>query len=191
MHRIAIFASGTGSNARKIIEYFKNKTDITVSLVLSNKANAPVLDMARDHGIDTLTLTRKEFYETEHLLAQLHQHAIDFIVLAGFLWLVPSYLVRAYPQKIVNIHPALLPKYGGKGMYGHWVHEAVKAAAEPESGMTIHFVNEAYDEGAIIFQSSCRLDPEDDPETIAKKVLRLEHEHFAPVIEQLILKQER
>lgn len=191
MHRIAIFASGTGSNARKIIEYFQNKTDITVSLVLSNKATAPVLNMAQDHGIDTLTLTRKEFYETEHLLAQLHQNKIDFIVLAGFLWLVPSYLVKAYPRKIVNIHPALLPKYGGKGMYGHWVHEAVKKAAEKESGITIHFVNEAYDEGDIIFQASCRLDPQEEPDAIAKKVLRLEHEHFAPVIEQLILKQQR
>lgn len=191
MHRIAIFASGTGSNARKIIEYFKNKPDITVSLVLSNKANAPVLDMARDYGIETLTLTRKAFYETEQVLAQLHQHAIDFIVLAGFLWLVPPYLVQAYPYKIVNIHPALLPKYGGKGMYGHWVHEAVKKAGEQESGMTIHYVNENYDEGSIIFQSSCRLQPDDDPEMIARRVLRLEHEHFAPVIEQLILKQER
>lgn len=191
MHRIAIFASGTGSNARKIIEYFKNKPDITVNLVLSNKANAPVLDMAQDHGIDTLTLTRKAFYETEQLLAQLHQYAIDFIVLAGFLWLVPPYLVQAYPRRIVNIHPALLPKYGGKGMYGHRVHEAVKKAGELESGMTIHYVNENYDEGSIIFQSSCRLQPDDDPETIAGRVLRLEHEHFAPVIEQLILKQER
>ncbi len=191
MHRIAIFASGTGSNARKIIEYFKNKPDITVNLVLSNKANAPVLDMAQGHGIDTLTLTRKAFYETEQLLAQLHQYEIDFIVLAGFLWLVPPYLVQAYPRRIVNIHPALLPKYGGKGMYGHRVHEAVKKAGERESGMTIHYVNENYDEGSIIFQSSCRLQPEDDPDAIAARVLRLEHEHFAPVIEQLILIQER
>lgn len=191
MHQIAIFASGTGSNARKIIEYFKNKPDITVRLVLSNKANAPVLDMARDHGIDTLTLTRTAFYETEQLIAQLHQYDIDLIVLAGFLWLVPPYLVQAYPDRIVNIHPALLPKYGGKGMYGHRVHEAVKKAGETESGMTIHYVNENYDEGNIIFQSSCRLQPDDDPDTIAKRVLRLEHEHFAPVIEQLILKHER
>jgi phosphoribosylglycinamide formyltransferase-1 len=191
MHRIAIFASGTGSNARKIIEYFQNKTDITVSLVLSNKATAPVLDMARDHQVDTLTLARNTFYESEQLLDQLHHYAIDFIVLAGFLWLVPPYLVQAYPRKIVNIHPALLPKYGGKGMYGHFVHEAVKKAGETESGMTIHYVNEHYDEGDIIFQASCRLQPDDDPETIAKRVLRLEHEHFAPVVEQLILKQER
>lgn len=191
MHQIAIFASGTGSNARKIIEYFQNKADITVALVLSNKANAPVLDMARDHGIDTLTLTRKEFYETERLLSQLREYPIDFIVLAGFLWLIPPYLVKAFTRRMVNIHPALLPKYGGKGMYGHYVHEAVKQAAEKESGMTIHFVNEVYDDGDIIFQASCRLQPDDDPDRIAKRVLRLEHEHFAPVVEQLILKQNR
>lgn len=191
MQRIAIFASGTGSNARKIIEYFKNKPDIGVCLVISNKADAPVLDLAREHGIDTLTLSRKSFYESEQLLDQLQHYRIDFIVLAGFLWLVPVYLVRAYPRKMVNIHPALLPKYGGKGMYGHWVHEAVKKAAENESGLTIHYVNDAYDEGDIIFQASCRLSADDSPETIAKKVLRLEHEHFAPVIEQLILKQQR
>lgn len=187
MHQIAIFASGTGSNARKIVEYFQNKPDIGVKLVLSNKAAAPVLEMARDHGIDTLTLTRKSFYESECLLDQLQEYQIDFIVLAGFLWLVPPYLVKAYPKKVVNIHPALLPKYGGKGMYGHWVHEAVKQAGETESGMTVHYVNEAYDEGDVIFQARCRIVPEDNPETIAKKVLLLEHEHFAPVIEQLIL----
>lgn len=191
MQQIAIFASGTGSNARKIIEYFQNKPDITVSLVLSNRAKAPVLEMAREHGIDTLILAREAFYATDHLLDQLKGYPIDFVVLAGFLWLVPSYLVRAYPRKMVNIHPALLPKYGGKGMYGQRVHEAVKKAAERESGMTIHYVNEAYDEGDIIFQASCRLEKEDSPEKIAEKVLRLEHEHFAPVVEQLILKQER
>lgn len=191
MSNIAIFASGTGSNARKIIEYFKNKADIDVKLVLSNKSSAPVLDMARSHGISTLTFDRNNFYKTEGLLEQLHQYQTDFIVLAGFLWLVPPYLVRAYTGKIVNIHPALLPKYGGPGMYGRHVHEAVKKAGETESGMTIHFVNEAYDEGDIIFQASCRLQPEDSPEDIAKRVLKLEHEHFAPVIEQLITKHQR
>lgn len=191
MSNIAIFASGTGSNARKIIEYFKNKADIEVRLVLSNRKSAPVLDMARSHGISTLTFDRKSFYETEGLLEQLHQYQTDLIVLAGFLWLVPPYLVRAYTGKIVNIHPALLPKYGGHGMYGRHVHEAVKQAGEKESGITIHYVNEAYDEGDIIFQASCRLQAEDEPEMIAKRVLKLEHEHFAPVIEQLIAKQQR
>ena len=191
MQQIAIFASGTGSNARKIIEYFQNKPDIGVNLVLSNRANAPVLEMARDYGINTQTLTRKEFYETERLIDQLQESQINFIVLAGFLWLIPSYLVQAYPKKMVNIHPALLPKYGGKGMYGHRVHEAVKNAGASESGMTIHYVNEAYDEGDIVFQASCRLHPDDSPEQIAQRVLKLEHEHFAPVIEQLILQHER
>lgn len=191
MQRIAIFASGTGSNARKIIEYFQNKPDITVELVLSNKAKAPVLHMAGEFGIDTHILNRKDFYETDHLLGKLQEYRIDFIVLAGFLWLIPGYLVRAFPKRMVNIHPALLPKYGGPGMYGRYVHQAVKKAADRESGMTIHYVNEAYDEGDIIFQARCRIRPEDDPETIAKKVLRLEHEHFAPVIEQLIVKQQR
>ena len=152
MHHIAIFASGTGSNARKIIEYFENKTDIEVRLVISNKADAPVLEMAQTHGINTLILNRKDFYESEHLLDRLKEYEIDFLVLAGFLWLVPPYLVRAYPRRMVNIHPAMLPKYGGKGMYGHHVHQAVKEAAEKESVPTIHYVNEVYDEGDIIFQ---------------------------------------
>lgn len=191
MSNIAIFASGTGSNARKIIEYFKNKTDIDVKLVLSNKPGAPVLDMARSHGIDTLTFDRAGFYKTDGLLEQLHQYQIDLIVLAGFLWLVPPYLVQAYANRIVNIHPALLPRYGGPGMYGRHVHEAVKQAGDTESGMTIHYVNEAYDEGDIIFQASCRLAPDDNPEMIAKRVLKLEHEHFAPVIEQLIARHQR
>jgi len=191
MPQIAIFASGGGSNARKIIEYFENKPDIRVRLVISNKSTAPVLDMAKRYDIDTLILNRRSFYETEDLLNQLEESQIDFIALAGFLWLVPAYLVRAFPRRMVNIHPALLPKYGGKGMYGHWVHEAVKKAAETESGMTIHFVNEVYDEGDIIFQASCELLPDDSPEEIAKKVLRLEHEHFAPVLEQLILTLQR
>ena len=187
MQKIAIFASGTGSNARKIIEYFKDKPAIEVQLVLSNKPTAPVLEMAQHHGIDTLVLNRDRFYDTEDVVAQLQKHQIDFIVLAGFLWLVPSYLIRAYPRRIVNIHPALLPKYGGKGMYGHRIHTAVKNAAENESGMTIHYVNEVYDEGNVIFQASCGLETTDTPEDIGRKVLQLEHEHFAPVIEQLIL----
>lgn len=184
MQRIAIFASGTGSNARKIVEYFKGHASIEVSLVVTNKATAPVLDMAATHGIPTLLLNRVTFYETEELLGQLK--GIDLIVLAGFLWLIPDYLVRHFPRRIVNIHPALLPKYGGKGMYGKYVHQAVKAAGETESGITIHYVNEHYDEGRVIFQASCPLESEDDAEAIAQKVLSLEHRHFAPVIEQLL-----
>ena len=184
MQRIAIFASGTGSNARKIVEYFKGHPSIEVSLIVTNKATAPVLDMAAEHGIPTLLLNRASFYETEELLGELR--GINLIVLAGFLWLIPDYLVRHFPRKIVNIHLALLPKYGGKGMYGKYVHQVVKAAGEKESGITIHYVNEHYDEGLVIFQTSCPLEPEDDAEAIAQKVLALEHRHFAPVIEQLL-----
>jgi phosphoribosylglycinamide formyltransferase-1 len=184
VQKIAIFASGTGSNARKIVEHFKNHPDIEVNLVVSNRANAKVLDMAAEHGIPSLIVQRQTFYETEALLEQLR--GIDLIALAGFLWLIPDYLVRHFPRRIINIHPALLPKYGGKGMYGQHVHQAVKAAGETESGITIHYVNKHYDEGRVIFQASCKLDPKDEAEDIARKVLALEHQHFAPVIEQLL-----
>lgn len=189
MQQLAIFASGTGSNARKIIEYFSGHPSIQVSLVVSNRKTAPVLEMAAGFGIKTLVLQRKEFYETENILADLAN--IDLLVLAGFLWLIPDYLVKAFPQQIVNIHPALLPQYGGKGMYGMNVHRAVSAAQETESGMTIHYVNEHYDEGQIIFQARCAINPSEEAEAIAKKVLKLEHQHFAPVIEQLLLKNDR
>lgn len=188
MKNLAIFASGTGSNAKKIIEYFRTNPHIRVRLIVSNKKDAPVLDIARDHNIETLVLNRQDFYRTEQLLQHLQVYAIDFIVLAGFLWLIPDYLVKAFKKRIVNIHPALLPKYGGKGMYGMHVHEAVKAANEMESGITIHYVNEQYDEGDIIFQAKCALDVNDTPEAIAHKVQVLEHRHFAPVIENLLQK---
>ncbi|TNE60331.1 MAG: phosphoribosylglycinamide formyltransferase [Bacteroidetes bacterium] len=186
MHHIAIFASGTGSNARKIIEYFKQRPEVTVSLVISNKQNAGVLEIAREHGVPTLHIRRDTFYGTESILDELAAHHIDFIVLAGFLWLVPAYLVRAFSRRIVNIHPALLPKYGGKGMYGHHVHEAVKAAGETETGITIHYVNEEYDEGAVIFQARCPVEPADTPDDIARKVHELEHRHFPEVIAGLL-----
>ncbi len=158
-------------------------------MVISNRSTAPVLDMAAGFGVETLVIKREEFYQTEQLLDSLK--GIDLLVLAGFLWLIPGYLVQAYPQGIVNIHPALLPQYGGKGMYGMNVHRAVSKAEETESGMTIHYVNEHYDEGQIIFQARCPIIPGEAPEQIAKKVLALEHEHFAPVIEQLLLKTDR
>ncbi len=186
MKNIAIFASGGGSNARKIIEHFQNSAVGKVVLVVSNKKDAGVLDIAREHNIPTQLLQRALFYETKEILSVLQNHAVDLIVLAGFLWLVPSYLVQAYPRKIVNIHPALLPQFGGKGMYGGYVHAAVKAAGAKVSGITIHFANEHYDEGDIIFQASCALTEEDSPETIARKVLVLEHEHYPRVIEGLI-----
>jgi phosphoribosylglycinamide formyltransferase 1 len=183
---IAILASGGGSNARVIMDYFRGHARIEVALIVSNKADAGVLGVAREGGITTYILQRHEFVHTEVLLDELREKAIDFVVLAGFLWLIPPYLVKAYEGRIVNIHPALLPKYGGKGMHGHHVHAAVHAAGEPESGMTIHFVNEQYDAGAIIHQATVALTPDDTPDTIAKKVLALEHAHYAPVIEQTI-----
>lgn len=185
-HQIAIFASGTGSNARKIIEYFKDHPTVRVALVISNKPEAPVLAMAQSHQIETLVITRKSFYESEAILETLAAHRIDLVVLAGFLWLVPGYLVKAFSRRIVNIHPALLPRYGGKGMYGHHVHEAVWQAREPESGITIHYANEHYDEGDILFQAKCLLLPEDSPDDIARKVLELEHYYYARVIERVL-----
>jgi len=187
MINIAIFASGGGSNARKIIEYFKDSQVGRVALVVSNKANAGVLAMAAEHEITTQIIDRQGFYETEGILKILQEDKINFVVLAGFLWLVPGYLVRAFPHRILNIHPALLPKFGGKGMYGHHVHEAVKAAGEIESGMTIHFVNEQYDDGDIVFQAKCPVAPEDTPDDIARNVLALEHCFYGEMIERVIL----
>ena len=187
--RIVIFASGGGSNARAIIEYFKFKQGFEIVLVVSNKPNAGVLEIAKTNGITTLIISRTSFYKTDDILG--HLKGVDLIVLAGFLWLIPNYLVQVFPNKIVNIHPALLPKYGGKGMYGIHVHRAVKTAKEKESGISIHFVNEAYDKGQLIFQQACAITPEDSPEMIAKKVLQLEHQHFAPTIEQLLLTKVR
>lgn len=183
---IAIFASGTGSNARKIIDYFEGHSKIKVVLVVANRPDALVLDMAGAKNISTLVINRNYLYESEQLLAELGRYGVDFIALAGFLWLAPPYLVKAFKNKIVNIHPALLPKYGGKGMYGSRVHEAVKNAGETISGITIHHVNEHYDEGDIIFQATCDITPEDTPATIASKVQQLEHQYFAPIIESLL-----
>lgn len=187
MKNIAIFASGRGSNAEKIVEYFKQHEGIArVNLIVSNKADALVLDMAEREGIDKYILNRSTFYQTKDVLQLLYNYKIDLIVLAGFLWLVPAYLVEAYQEKIINIHPALLPKFGGKGMYGMNVHEAVKEKGEKESGITIHYVNEVYDEGNIIFQAKCEVSPEDQPKDIARKVQQLEHLHFASEIAKLL-----
>lgn len=190
MANIAIFASGTGTNARKIIEYFKKNANIHVVLLVSNKATAPVLSLAEESGIATMVLRREAFYGTEELLSALRGKDVHFIVLAGFLWLIPDYLVRAYGKRMINIHPALLPRHGGKGMYGMHVHRAVKAAGDTVSGITIHYVNEHYDEGSIVFQASCPLAPDDEPEDIARKVQQLEHRYFAPVIGKLISEME-
>jgi phosphoribosylglycinamide formyltransferase 1 len=183
---IAIFASGGGSNALKIIEHFRDSPKGNIALIVCNKANAGVLKIAEQFDIQTLIINRTDFYESENIKETFNALQIDFIVLAGFLWLMPAYLVKDFPNKIVNIHPALLPKYGGKGMYGHHVHEAVRAANETHSGMTIHYVNEHYDEGNIIFQATCNLESSDSAEDIARKVLALEHAHYAMVIESLL-----
>jgi phosphoribosylglycinamide formyltransferase 1 len=183
---IAILASGAGSNAQKILEYFSDRMDIAVRLIVSNKKEAGVLNIAKLASIDTFVVTRDSFYSTTDLLVELDKRNIDFIVLAGFLWLIPPYLIQHYPDRIINIHPALLPKYGGKGMYGHFVHEAVHLAKDTHSGITIHFVNEKYDEGSIVFQERCEILPSDQPEDIAKKVQTLEHSHYPTVIDQLV-----
>jgi len=185
--RIAIFASGTGSNAKKIVKYFKQNNDVSVEIVVSNRENAFVLQMAKLNSIETQVINRVYFYNSEQIVEDLKNRKIDLIVLAGFLWFVPNYLVKAFEGKIINIHPALLPKFGGKGMYGMNVHKAVKDARDTVSGMTVHYVNEQYDEGAIIFQASCDINIDDSPEQIAAKVLKLEHLHYAKVINQLLI----
>ena len=183
--RLAILASGSGSNAEKIMEHFADSSKGVIALVASNKADAGVLVRAEKFGVHTFTFTRKEM-EAGVLLAKLQEEQIDWVILAGFLLKVPDELIRAFPERMVNIHPALLPNYGGKGMYGHHVHEAVKAAGDPVSGITIHIVNEHYDEGKIIFQAATAIAPEDSTESIAQKVLALEHKYFAGVIEGLL-----
>ncbi|EAY27282.1 phosphoribosylglycinamide formyltransferase [Microscilla marina] len=186
MKNIAIFASGTGSNAQKIIEHFEDSSLAKVSLVVSNKPQAKVLDKAQSFGVPTQVINRQSFYQSNEVVDLLKQHQIDLIVLAGFLWLVPQNLIEVFPQRVINIHPALLPKHGGKGMYGMKVHQAVVANKETKTGITIHYVNEHYDEGKAIFQKSCPVAPEDTPEVVAKKVQLLEHEHFPKVVEELV-----
>lgn len=186
MKRIVIFASGSGSNAENIIRFFQTKKSIDVTHVLTNNQHAKVLDRCKKLNISTLVFDRSEFSKSDEVLNFLKNEA-DYIVLAGFLWRVPSKIVEAFPNKIINIHPALLPKYGGKGMYGMNVHKAVKENLELETGITIHFVNENYDEGAIIFQAKTPVTFDDTPEDIANKVHELEYKFFPEVIEKVIL----
>lgn len=187
MKNIAVFASGSGTNAQKIIDHFKAGTVAHVVLVVTNNPTAFVLERAKKAHIPTLLIDKKTFLQSAHLLDELKKHEIDFIVLAGFLWLIPAYLIKAYPGKIVNIHPALLPKYGGKGMYGDKVHEAVIQNKETESGITIHYVNEYYDEGQVIFQAKCPVYLSDTPQTLAKKIHQLEHTYFPTTIEAVLI----
>lgn len=186
MKRIALFASGSGSNAEKIAEYFADNAEVDVSLVVSNNPKAGVIERSRRLHIPVVLFDRTTFYDTNKITQLLLNQNIDLIVLAGFMWLMPADLVRTFPNKIVNIHPALLPKFGGKGMYGHFVHEAVAAAGETESGITIHYVNERYDEGQIIFQASCPVVPTDTPDDIARKVQALEHTHYPRVVADVL-----
>ena len=186
MNKLALFASGSGSNVENFVNYFAGKQDTEISLVLCNNPDAYVIERCKRLDIKCITFNRDTFYNSTDILDILKEHGINFIVLAGFLWLIPSYLINAFEKKMVNIHPALLPKFGGKGMYGDNVHKAVVANAEKESGITIHYVNERFDEGEIIFQATCPVQPVDTYKEVAEKVHKLEYKHFPEVIEKLL-----
>ena len=188
MKKIAIFASGSGSNAENIANHFKASKEIEVALILSNKADAYVHERARQFNIPSYTFSKKEFDEGTPIVNFLRHQQVDFIVLAGFLLKVSEELIDAFPQRIINIHPALLPGFGGKGMYGHHVHTAVLEAGEKESGITIHYINEYYDEGAIIFQATCPVMQDDSADSLAKRVQELEYRHFPTIIEEVCKK---
>jgi len=188
MKSIAIFASGSGSNAENLITHFHKTQCAKVSVVLSNNPTAFVLERAKRLEVPSVIFSRSDFYQSESVLAILEDYKVDYIVLAGFLWLIPSNLIAAYPSRIVNIHPALLPKYGGKGMFGENVHKAVVANGDTESGITIHYVNEHYDSGNIIFQAKCSLEQGETPDSLAAKIHQLEFEHFPKVVESLLNK---
>jgi formyltetrahydrofolate-dependent phosphoribosylglycinamide formyltransferase len=183
---IAIFASGAGSNAQKIIDRFKHSERISIALIACNNPDAGVLKIAAQENLPALLMEKERFFNGDAYLKSLKEKKIDFIVLAGFLWKLPVSLIRAFPGKIINIHPALLPKYGGKGMYGHHVHEAVIAAGEKESGISIHYVDEQYDHGKIIFQARCPVLNDDSVDSLAQRIHVLEHEHYPRVIEDLL-----
>lgn len=187
--RIALFASGAGTNAANIIQYFSNKPLVTIGLIVCNNPKAGVLKIAADNNIPSLLIEKEKFFRGDGYMPELQNAGIDFIVLAGFLWKIPSTLINAYRDKIINIHPALLPKFGGKGMYGNFVHEAVLSAKEKESGITIHFVDEFYDNGKIIFQATCPVHENDTAELLAQRIHALEYEYFPKVIEKLIAKR--
>ena len=186
MKKIVVFASGSGSNAERITTYFSEKGSAQVSLILCNNLQAGVLERAKRLDIPSLVFNRQAFYKTNVVLDVLKTQQPDLIVLAGFLWKVPENLITAYPNRILNIHPSLLPKYGGKGMYGAHVHQAVIDNRETESGITIHYVNEHYDEGNIIFQAKTEVLPTDTPDTLAEKIHQLEYQHFPEVISKLV-----
>ncbi|MBU3820546.1 phosphoribosylglycinamide formyltransferase [Flavobacteriaceae bacterium XHP0103] len=186
MKRIVIFASGSGSNAENLIRFFQNSKDASVTLVLSNNSQAKVLDRCKNLEVSAFSFNRMAFSKTNDVLNILKAAKPDLIVLAGFLWKMPEFILNEFPNKIVNVHPALLPKHGGKGMYGMHVHQAIVANKEAETGITIHYVNENYDEGAVIFQAKCDVLPSDSAEDVAAKIHELEMEHFPKVVERLL-----
>lgn len=186
--KLIIFASGTGSNTKNIIEFFRQDPSVKIALIVSNKPEAGVLHIATTENIPSLVVEKEQFFRGHAYVSELQHYQPDLIVLAGFLWKVPAKLIESFPNKIINIHPALLPKYGGKGMYGQYVHEAVKNAGEKETGITIHFVDEEYDHGDNIFQATVPIEETDTPDRIAQKVHQLEYKHFPGVIQNLLQK---
>lgn len=184
---IAIFASGSGSNAERLTDYFTDSKLVNVSLFLTNNKTAGVIERGHRLGIPTVIFNKTAFAKSDKIVDLLVNQQIDFVVLAGFLWLIPENLLKAFPDKIINIHPALLPKYGGKGMWGHHVHEAVVANKEAETGITIHLVNEEYDKGEVLFQAKCEVLPTDSAADVAAKIHQLEYKHFPEIVEKVVL----
>ena len=184
--RLAIFASGSGTNAENIVNYFQHSRDVSIPLILTNNPSAGVIGRAEKLGIPCRVFNRDDFYGSDRILHELGEAQIDFIILAGFLWLIPVKLIKAYQGRIINIHPALLPGFGGKGFYGDRVHEAVIASGQPISGISIHHVNEKFDEGGIIFQAACHIDRSDDAHSLARKIHELEYKYFPLVLEKCI-----
>jgi len=185
MKRIVVFASGEGTNTQHLIDYFDGN-DLRITLIICNNPNANVLRRAEKHSVPTLLINKEDFNNGDSVLKRVIAEKPDLIICAGFLWKIPDNILHSFPYKVVNIHPALLPKFGGKGMYGMNVHKAVIAAGEKESGITIHYLNEQYDEGKIIFQATCEVKKDDTPETLAQKVQELEHTYFAKTVEHLL-----
>lgn len=187
MEKIALFASGSGSNVENIFRYFQHNDNIQIELVLCNNPDAGVIYRCNNLKIKYVIFDKSDFYNSNKIIDVLSFYRIDFIVLAGFLWLVPKNIIEKYSNKIINIHPALLPKYGGKGMYGMNVHKSVIDNKEKESGITIHYVNEKYDRGDIIFQSVCKIEENDTPEILARKIHEMEYEYFPKIIEDILI----
>lgn len=190
LKKIVIFASGTGSNAGAIMEYFKDRPEVQITCVFTNNSKAGVLKIAENHRVSTFCFNRSDFYESERVMEKVRELTPDLIVLAGFMWKIPENFIDAFLDKIINLHPSLLPKYGGKGMYGHHVHKAVLKNKEQETGISIHFVNEFYDEGRLIAQYKINLTPEDNLDSVQQKIKKLEHKHLPEVIDNLLFPKE-